>query len=341
MQRTISSMWIKGLCDMFAMEGLDIDDLLCSCGIDRPALTAPEQRFPAELVTRLWELAVARAPHPNPGLKRELCDRYSGFRLMEFSLAGCASLLEGMQRLQRFMAILSEAASFSIDDTQDGFWLQLGLVGELRPQCQERIAFGMLSLLMQSGWLVRRDITPLAVEFAFPAPMAVEDFRTAFLCDVRFSQPGNRMLLSRGDMLTKLPTHNPVVSALHEQLLQQHLHQMGHTSMRYRVVSEIMRRLKQGEPRRADIAASLHVSDRTLQRRLTEEKVSYQQLLNEARKELAQQYLADSRLSLAEVADLLGFLDQSNFHRASKRWFGIAPGQYRASLDESGGPSRT
>ena len=90
--------------------------------------------------------------------------------------------------------------------------------------------------------------------------------------------------------------------------------------------------LHQGEPRREDIAARLHLTDRTLQRRLQAESVSYQQLLDVTRCELARQYLSDERRSLTEVADLLGFADQSNLFRACKRWFGLPPGQYRAQV---------
>ncbi len=326
-------MWLKGLCEMFAAEGLDVAAMLQECGANPSVLVSLEQRFPADVVERLWELAGQRCSHPNPGLKRELCDRYGGFRLMEFSLAGCAMLKEGMARLQRFMALLSEAASFSMIEAEEGCWLQLGLADPAAPVSRQRVAFGLLSILMQASWLVRYPVVPLQVEFAFDEPPGADDFEQAFLCRPSFGRRHNRMLISHYDLNTVLPTHNPVVSSLHEQLLQEHLLQLGHTSTRYRVLSEITRRLKSGEPRRADIAAALYISDRTLQRRLNEENVSYQQLLNEARMALARQYLADKRLSLAEVSDLLGFVDQSNFHRASKRWFGKAPGQVRGQFD--------
>ena len=64
-----------------------------------------------------------------------------------------------------------------------------------------------------------------------------------------------------------------------------------------------------GEPRREDVAARLHLTDRTLQRRLQAESVSFQQLLDDTRSELARQYLVDPRRSLAEVADQLRFSD--------------------------------
>ena len=99
-----------------------------------------------------------------------------------------------------------------------------------------------------------------------------------------------------------------------------------------RVRHEIARLLPQGEPRREDVASLLGLTDRTLQRRLQAEDTSYQQLLDETRRELALQYLGEPRRSLAEVADLLGFVDQSNLFRACRRWFGMPPGQYRQQL---------
>jgi AraC-like DNA-binding protein len=86
----------------------------------------------------------------------------------------------------------------------------------------------------------------------------------------------------------------------------------------------------QGEPRREVVAQTLHLSQRTLQRRLQEEGTSYQQLLDDTRRELAEQYLGQVDLTLLEVAYLLGFADPSNFFRAFRRWFGETPGEYRS-----------
>ena len=114
--------------------------------------------------------------------------------------------------------------------------------------------------------------------------------------------------------------------------METELDHLGQSLTSTRVRTEVARVLHRGEPRREDVAARLHLTDRTLQRRLQAESVSYQQLLDDTRCELARQYLCDERRSLAEVADLLGFADQSNLFRACKRWFGLPPGQYRAQV---------
>ncbi|WP_453822699.1 helix-turn-helix transcriptional regulator [Tepidimonas fonticaldi] len=96
-----------------------------------------------------------------------------------------------------------------------------------------------------------------------------------------------------------------------------------------KVRAELISRLAAGEPSRADVASALHMSEKTLQRRLKGEETSYQEILDETRRELARQYLREGRMSVCEVTFRLGFSDQSSFTRAFKRWTGLAPGEFR------------
>ena len=216
-----------------------------------------------------------------------------------------------------------------------GYWLVLNHIGASRPIPRQRVEFAVLTLLTLCDWLTRRDLTPLAVELVTPAPADDTRHRAAFGVPPRFGQPVNRFLMAEADLLQPIPTHNPSLWALHEQLVEAELGQLGplgQSLVSAKVRTEISRMLHLGEPRREDVAARLHLTDRTLQRRLQAESVSFQQLLDDTRSELARQYLADPRRSLAEVADQLGFSDQSNLFRACKRWFGMPPGQYRQQL---------
>jgi AraC-like DNA-binding protein len=77
------------------------------------------------------------------------------------------------------------------------------------------------------------------------------------------------------------------------------------------------------------VSASLHMSERSLQRRLADEGVSFDALLDELRRELALRYLADEKVAIAEIAYLLGYSEPSAFHRAFKRWTGTTPAEAR------------
>ena len=84
-------------------------------------------------------------------------------------------------------------------------------------------------------------------------------------------------------------------------------------------------------PALSDVAAQLAMGPRTMQRRLAERDKTYQALVDEARRQMAQKLVAGSSYSLSEIAFLTGFSEQSAFTRAFKRWSGQTPGSYRGA----------
>lgn len=330
--RTSSAAWVKGVADMLTAQGLNTPSLFAQAGLDISVLQDPTARVCADAVSQVWELAVADSGNTHLGLDRQLAARYGNLDVLGYALASSPCLRSGFERLARQMAVVSDAATFALDEDSRGFWLALGHIGATRPVPRQRVEYGMLTLLMLCQWLTRRSVEPLAVELACPVPANPAPHQAAFGVPVRFAQSASRMLLTRQDMLAPIPTHNPALWEMHERLVEHQLDRLGQTRISIRVRTELTRVLHKGEPRREEIAARLHLSDRTLQRRLQTESQSYQQLLDETRHELARQYLSDARRSLVEVADLLGFADQSNLFRACRRWFGMPPGQYRARV---------
>ncbi|MGZ5784972.1 MAG: AraC family transcriptional regulator [Ramlibacter sp.] len=332
MGRTSSSAWVKGVADMFASQDVDVPRLFEAAGLDIRLLEKPDARFTADEVTKLWDLAVVWSGQPALGLDRELSSRYVNFDVVGYAMLSSPNLRAGLESFARYLALISDAATFEVQPERRGAWLILGHMGNTLRIPRQRQEYGLLALLMACRWLTRREVRPLAVESIFPEPADFHPYRMAFECPLRFDQPATRMLLATSDLESAIPSRNASMYALHERVMEDRLASLGNARTSYRVSEEIVRRLHQGEPRREEIAASLALTDRTLQRRLHAENTSYQQLLDEARRELARKYLADEHYSLGQIADLLGFVDQSNFFRATKRWFGMPPGQYRQKL---------
>ncbi len=96
-----------------------------------------------------------------------------------------------------------------------------------------------------------------------------------------------------------------------------------------RVRGAIQQKLTGRRPTIEDIADALHISSRTLQRRLQDEGLSFQRVLEEARHQLARHYLNNSVLELNEAAYLLGYEDASSFVRAFRTWEGVPPARWR------------
>lgn len=330
--RTSSAAWLEGVLSMFEAEGLDVPSLLRDAGFDPDSLHRQNARIPVDEISVLWQLAVARAGKPTLGLARDLAATHSKLGTVGHAMACSADLGAALVRLTRYMAVISDATAFSLQREARGCWMVMEHTGGSLPIPRQRVEYALLTVFMQCQWLTRRELQPLALEFVYPPPADDRLHREAFGCGIRYNAPANRMLLSAADMAMPLPTHHPTLGEMQEHLLDDQLNLLGQTTTSTLVCAEIARRLPQGEPRRQDVAAGLGLAERTLQRRLQEESVSFQSLLDRTRRELAQQYLAEDRHTLTDVADMLGFVDSSNFFRACKRWFGLPPAQYRARI---------
>ena len=207
----------------------------------------------------------------------------------------------------------------------------LELSGGGQPVLRQRFEF-LMTFLSFCRSVTTHGLRPLAVELRFPPPADLQPYQEAFKCPLRFDASANALLFSRADVTSPLPTAHPLLAEVHERLAGEHLQRLDHAQMSSRVRAAIIRHLPHGEPRRTEIASALEMSGRTLQRHLEAEGTSFERLLDDTRRELAQQYLGQTYVSLADATYLLGFRTQSSFFRASKRWFGTSPRHYRIRL---------
>ena len=127
------------------------------------------------------------------------------------------------------------------------------------------------------------------------------------------------MAFSHADVTRPLLTANDRLSPVHDRVVAEHLQGALSTKWQARVRTEIARRLPDGLPTRSILALALAMSERTLHRRLAEVGVSFQRVVDETRRELAEHYLARPDVSLADVSYFLGFKDQGSFFRAAHR----------------------
>jgi len=337
---TSSSTWVRGVVDMFAAEGVDVPALLVEAGIEAASLDDPDARHSIDDVSRLWELAVACSGKATLGLSRELAHTYGKLGVVGHEMMACPTLLAALQRLERSMNVVSNAATFALEEDDAGWWFELGHRGGERPVPRQRVEFGMLTMLGFCSWVTGRDVRARVVEFVYPEPPDASRHADVYACPLRFGAGANRALLARADLERPLPCRDPGMAALHARLVDDALERLESASTSADVRRLLGTLLRHAEPRRRDVAAALHLSDRTLQRRLRAEGTSFLQLVDETRREMAQEYLRKSRHSLQRVAEMLGFDDPSNLHRACRRWFGETPGDYRARFGVARGRER-
>jgi len=286
-KRTTAAVWVKGIAEMLAAEGMDPCALLAAAGIEPAALDTQGARLPTEKISRLWELAAERSGNPAIGLAQHHVVRPASFDVVGYTMMSCADLRGAFERLIRYLLILSDALTMTMSEERDGYRVTFVLFGGDRPVPRQRIEFIFVTVIGFCRWISGRNVHPWAIELPYPAPLDPAPYRAAFRCPVSFDAPRCSLLFGGADMAAPLPTSNPQLAEMHE---------------------------------------------RTLQRRLEQEATSFVQLLDDTRRELAEQCLGRLHLSLAQAAYLLGFADQRSFFRACRRWFHVSPGQYRSRL---------
>ena len=173
------------------------------------------------------------------------------------------------------------------------------------------------------------QITPLRLELKRPARRR-EDLEAHFGCRVKFKAPRNALVLRKADLDRPFVTHNEELLAAIGAQLETEL-QAKHSSMDLgeQVKRSLKRSLAGRRPSLQDVAREIGMSPRTLQRRLGEAAISFQQLVEETRRELACHYLKHSSVELNEAAFLLGYEDANSFFRAFHRWEDTSPGEWR------------
>ena len=330
--RSTSASWVRGIAEKLKASGLDVQALFDEAGLDMTALNDPDTRYATEKISLLWELAAARSGNPVIGLAMPHLMPPAGFDVLAYAMMTCSNLLAAMHLMVRYLRVVSDAASVMLQEDDEGYWVALELFGGERAVPRQRMEFVLVTLLTFFRWTAGRDIHPLTVDFVDAAPADLQPYRDAFQCPLRFNAPAHRMLFSHADLALPLPTSNPVLAELHDRFAGERLDRLDNAKISSKTRELIIRRLPNGDPQRSDIAAALCMGERTLQRRLQEEGTSFQELVDDTRRDLARHYLGQRHLMLSQAAYLLGFSNQSTFCRACKRWFGMSPGEYRSGL---------
>jgi AraC-like DNA-binding protein len=177
---------------------------------------------------------------------------------------------------------------------------------------------------------------PEEIHCEHPKPDGWREHEQAFAAPIYFGQRTNAILF-RGDVLQRrMPHGNPArLTDLRERLVRVG-GGGGRVSLLDHVKGEIRSRLPEGPPFIETIADALAMPRWTFQRRLAEYGLSYSELVDQVRRGLAERYIRQSSVSIAEIADSLGYSELSAFSRAFSRWFGHSPQKFRELRRRSG-----
>ncbi|WP_089935117.1 AraC family transcriptional regulator [Candidatus Entotheonella palauensis] len=314
--------------------GANVDTLLTEAGIRGDMLADPDARAFHHAVTSLWQRASEACGDPDAfGLHVAEHADLSQFDIIHFVYANSSTVGEGIDRLVRYYRLIHDVSRLEMVDRGPHTMMRHVLPGAT--VAPRHVAEWVLAVVLRLARHAtgRPGLAPLAVHFCHPAPKDISEHERLFRAPLHFGMADNGLLVDPAFLKMPHRTSNPALL----NVLVRHAADLlarvpSADSFCDRVRTLIVDELDGGNLSAEYLAERCHMSVRTFSRRLREEGTSYKTLLDEVRSQLAERYLDDDNLAVADVAFLLGFAESSTFHRAFKRWFRVSPSQLRQGM---------
>jgi AraC-like DNA-binding protein len=309
--------------------GVPLPDVLRRCGLPAGLFEQDKVLVSTEELFAFYTAAAEVSGDPAIGLKIGTETRVERYDPVGFAAVSARSFRDALVRIARYKQLTCpEEIQVKAEGGACRVKFRWLLAEDLEPPVLTDLCFAWLVGIAGrgSGGVAK----PRAIELRGPSRIR-EQYEQHFGCPVRFEAGSNALLFDAADLDRPFVTHNAELFAALAPQLEAELSQAIEGKALGPQVKRILKRQLAGRrPGIGDVARELRLSPRTLQRRLAEDGVSFQQLMQEARRELARHYLLHSSLELNETAYLLGYEDAHSFFRAFHDWEGSSPGEWRA-----------
>lgn len=253
-------------------------------------------------------------------------------QMLELTGAASPDLGSAIGQVVRFFSLLSTQARLELHRSGDRIMLMLRPRG--RPHVQQQEALLGLVVRLLQRFIVGTEQSRSGLSLVSPEAERVDYSGLSWCADCRHGDI-YALVLPAAWLGLSLPGATPALLGGMTGALRGFVASMPGGDVVDRVRRDILVRLGSGQLTEQQIAEPLKISPRHLRRLLRQYNTSYEQLLDQARREEALRLLADSRKSLTAISYEVGFLDPSSFTRAFRRWTGISPSDYRRRLPQS------
>jgi AraC-like DNA-binding protein len=321
---------LTGYVQVAAQHGLDPRAMLRRVGLDSRVLDDRERRVPARQIYELLELSAQASRCETFGLQMGALREPADVGPVALLLAHQVTLRDALQTATRYQPMLNEAMLIVVDDEEEFTSVQVELASDgqlpLRQSYELFAAISLQTLCSPAGPHRR----PTTVCFTHAPPADLSHHKNLFGPNVQFASRFNGFVWRRADADRVSPAADPRLVEYAESFIKD-LPYADNAALTAEVQKAIHVLLPLNGASTKTVAARLGLSERTMQRRLLQEEVEFSVLLNDIRREHALRHLANGRLPLSQVAELLGYSRETSFARWFSQEFGVAPSNWRAS----------
>lgn len=315
--------------------GFETRDLLAAATLTRATVEDPDARIPGPTVIALWNALRERTGDPALQLAAPTILPFGAYRVIDYLVGVSATVGAGVRRFAQFFGLIADAMSLTIEEEGDECRLRLAL-GDNRAVPPLYVDYVFAALVGRIRMGIRPQLRVLRVELRHAAPPDPAPYTARFQAPVRFDATADRLCFDRAEWDAPVERADAELARVLEEHARMLSARLPDTTGGFdAAVRKALTAALPEDAQVATVARALHVSVRTLQRRLVAAGTTFRDVSDAARRSLAEEYLADPCVSIAEVAFLLGFSDQTSFNRAFRRWTGASPGVWRRRVAET------
>ncbi|MFK4205689.1 AraC family transcriptional regulator [Acinetobacter junii] len=324
---TISNALIREALSVAASRGLNIVNIANKAGISAELLTSTKARVPVNQSAQLWvELAksmndefLGMDTHPM---------RRGSYKVLAKLAFGADTLEQAIQDILKFLAlILDDIHGELVQEGSKAF-----LILHDRDQPKRMFTYSTFLMLVHSlmCWLSDQRISFHRMSFRCHQPVEIQDYRVRFCENIEFNAEQNKIEFDAHYLKHKIKKDKQALNAFLKHAPYNLIVRFkNENSLSLQIRRQLILQPPSEWAELKDIAQQMNMSTATIQRRLKQEGVSYQQLKNDIRCDIAIERLSKTNDSIQSISDDLNFHDPSAFHRAFKKWSGVSPGSYR------------
>lgn len=328
---TVSVVAARAAIDGLVARRVDVEPALKAAQLSREALASIETRLPYASVMRLWEAASVAAEDPGFGVHVAEKLPLGSYDVLDYMVAVAATAGEAIGRIADYFRLIHDRSDVRlIVEPRHARLVRRGPVQA--PQYDE---FSMALFLLRSRAATATSWAPDSLLLQHASGGDVRELRRVFRCPITFGATQSEMRFAPSVLRLRHKHADSKLADILTRYADSLLRALpSGDDLIASVSSSIARQIATGLPSLASTAAAVHISERTLQRRLASAGATHSKLLDDIRRGLALKYLGHAGLSMLDIAYLLHFSDATSFCRAFKRWTAEAPGRYRTRLFE-------
>ncbi|MGO1499694.1 MAG: AraC family transcriptional regulator ligand-binding domain-containing protein [Marinobacter sp.] len=331
------AIYLHLLAELLHTIGLDERDLLLRVGLDPIRLNSIDIRVSQAQASEFITRAMIESGEPGLGIMLASELKLPLHGALGVAIMSSRTLQDALDLMTRYLTLRAPYLSVSRREYGDQMHYTILCDGDPGPL----LGFVMDSMLFGCAFM-GEQLTGTAIEGARilrkgPEPSYFQRFRQRIVIPVQYGATDDALVIPTTMLSEPIRFSDDELAESSRAQCEEALKQLTEDAGFDCRVRRVIETSYPFPPKLARVAATLFVSERTLKRRLQEEKASFQNLVDQVRLERAQTLLTNTRMTLNQIADVLGYADAANFTRAFKRWTAVSPSHYKVAKQRSVG----